>query len=618
MIYVFDIETDNLLNKVTKIHCLSYECNNKTTTLFEKDQISNFFNNLTEEDILIGHNIILYDIPVLKKLLNVDVKAILVDTLALSWTLFPKMKEHGLEYWGNYIGIKKPFISDWSNLTKEDYKFRCETDVKINSVVWYKHILKILKELYNEDYLRYCSYLSFKMDCVREQEEIGIKLDVEKTKHYYKILSDEIDLKKNQLEKSMPKNPIKQKTIYKDSYMDENGNIFKKGELFSNPYEKYRDITVEKIVGYEEPNPNSILQIKNWLFSLGWKPENIQHKRDKKTNEITLIPQIKSKTDESEVCESIKKLFQKEPSLELLNGLFQLTHRKNIFKNFLKDSVEGRLYASSSGLTNTLRLQHKNIVNLPSVNKFYGKEIRSCLLADEGSLLCGSDLSGIEDNTKRHYIYKYDPKYVEEMSVPGYDPHLDIAVLAGFLTKEQAEEHKLYSKTKGKEGKSHTVIRQKAKNTNFSATYKVGAATLSRNADLKLKEAKQLLNIYWKRNKAILDVEESLQIKEINGQKWLLNPVSGFWYSLRNEKDKFSTLNQGTAVYVFDRFVQQIRKQGIKIAYQCHDEWLANISSTIDIKTIINTAINNINDILKLNVTIGCSFDLGHNYAECH
>jgi DNA polymerase I-like protein with 3'-5' exonuclease and polymerase domains len=223
----------------------------------------------------------------------------------------------------------------------------------------------------------------------------------------------------------------------------------------------------------------------------------------------------------------------------------------------------------------------------------------------------GSDLSGIEDSTKRHYIYKYDPKYVEEMNKPDFDPHLDIAMLAGLLTKEQVEEHK--------SGKfSHKEVRQKAKTVNFSATYKVGAETLARNGGFKLSFAKKLLSTFWERNKAILDVENSLVIKEIQGQKWLLNPVSKFWYTLRAEKDKFSTLNQGTAVFVFDKWLMQIRKQGIKISYQCHDEWLGNVSNKEDTKLKIKNAIDKVNEELKLNVTIGCSVDFGKNYAECH
>ena len=62
---VFDIETDELLYKVTKIHCFSY-CNIDTMesqTLTKKEDIILFFKS--DQNLhLIGHNIINYDIPV--------------------------------------------------------------------------------------------------------------------------------------------------------------------------------------------------------------------------------------------------------------------------------------------------------------------------------------------------------------------------------------------------------------------------------------------------------------------------------------------------------------------------------------------------------------------------
>ena len=83
--YVFDIEADGI--NATKIHCMV--ANGKEV---DKD----FFVNLKPEDTLIGHNIIRYDIPVLERLLGIKIKAQLIDTLALSWYLFPTVNRHGL------------------------------------------------------------------------------------------------------------------------------------------------------------------------------------------------------------------------------------------------------------------------------------------------------------------------------------------------------------------------------------------------------------------------------------------------------------------------------------------------------------------------------------------
>lgn len=73
-----------------------------------------------------------------------------------------------------------------------------------------------------------------------------------------------------------------------------------------------------------------------------------------------------------------------------------------------------------------------------------------------------------------------------------------------------------------------------------------------------------------------------------------------------------------TAVYVFDTWLKSIREKGIKISYQCHDEWLANIEDKEKTKEIINTCIEELNNKLKLNVLIKCSIDFGENYASVH
>ena len=217
----------------------------------------------------------------------------------------------------------------------------------------------------------------------------------------------------------------------------------------------------------------------------------------------------------------------------------------------------------------------------------------------------------------------YDPEYVKSQMVKGFDAHLDIAQIGGMLTAEQVEEHKLYEATKDKEvklGKSHKLIRAKAKQVNFSAIYGVGASTLSRNMGISKKEAQMFIDAYWKRNWAVREVAESLQIKQIGNQMWLLNPVSKFWYSLRAEKDKFSTLNQGTAVYVMDLYIKNMNKLNIYPCMQIHDEGSYSIfPKDKDKNTILlKKAMEEVNKELKLNVVISASIDYGENYSKAH
>ena len=622
---VLDIETDGLLNAVTKIHCLSYrtfingeEIDKGSITNYE--EIKNF---VLSQEVLVGHNIVRYDIPVLEKILNITIQARLIDTLALSWYLYPVRTKHGLESWGDDLGVKKPFISDWNNLSIGDYIHRCESDVEINSLLFYKQMsyLIILYQADSEKINNLINYLVFKLDCAREQEEIGCKINKELVTQSLQELYVLRDEKINSLKQAMPKN-IKYKEVTKPRKM-----IKKDGSLSSvgiKWYELLQELNLDTehsepilvIVSEEEGNPSSSLQLKDWLFSLGWEPRTFEFRKNTKSD-INKVPQIYV---DDEVCSSIKELYEVEPALENLDMLSLINHRIGIFESF-KASMNSEDYvvAEVAGFTNTLRFKHKKpVVNLPKVFKFYGEQIRGSIVAPNSDYtLCGSDMSSLEDTTKQHYMYFFDPQYVIQMRVPGFDPHLDIAVLAGMLTAEQAEQHK-------RKEVDYSQIRNKAKTVNFAGVYGAGPPKIAQSTGMPLEQAQKLHWTYWQRNKSVKQVASTTQTKttKVDGeeQMWLLNPVSGFWYSLRYEKDKFSTLNQGTGVYCFDLWVKEVRRRGVKIMLQYHDEIAFPLLKGQEEITekILKDAIDAVNNTVKLNVPLGVSVDFGDNYAKIH
>lgn len=624
---IFDIETDNLLDKVTIIHCLSaaiYEDNKliEEVVITDYNDIIDF---LDAQTVIVGHNIVRYDLPVLKKLLDYTYPGTCIDTLALSWYLYPERKEHGLESWGEAVGIAKPVILDWENQSIADYVHRCSTDVVINSII-FGNFINYLKDIYaGEPIQRIMAYLTWKLNCAAEQEEYPLTIDREYCKRTLSTLNTLVEERKIALMAAMPKQ-IKYTTKSKPSKMlTVKGELTKAGiawlELLSdNDLEADFEGTISVIKSTEEPNPTSISQLKDWLFSLGWRPTVFKHVPNK-AGEIRAIPQLQD--NDKRLCANIILLSETYPTLENLKGLFMLQHRVGVLEGFLDCSNEqGKMVSQIAGFTNTLRFKHKKpVANLPSVDKPYGKEIRGAIIApDDNHLFCGSDMSSLEDTTKQHYMYFYDPEYVKAMRVPGFDPHLDIAVLSGMLTPEQVSDHKLYETTEGKEGTSYKKVRTKAKVVNFSGVYGAGPPKIALTTGMSLAEATALHKTYWERNKAVKQVTNDTVYKEVGKQMWLYNPVSGFWYSLRQPKDRFSTLNQGTGVYCFDTHIRNVRKQGIKISLQYHDEIGFTFLKTEQqqVKDKLNKAIAITNEILKLNVPLGISIDIGNNYAESH
>ena len=306
---IFDIETDGLLESLTRLHCLvahTYEDNQmiEETIITNPLELANFLSN---QSILVGHNIKRYDFPAITKLTGYVHKRSVIDTLALSWYLYPERKEHGLESWGDEIGVAKPIIKDWENLSIDDYIHRCKTDVIINSIL-FGNFVSYLKEIYEDkDYQRIMAYLTWKLDCAAEQEANPLTIDREYCKKTLSILNNLVEERKNSLALSMPRiNKYNVKTQPSKMYTVK-GELTKAGQawlelLAENDLEADFKGEITIVKSSEQPNPSSISQLKAWLFSLGWTPTVFNHTPNK-AGDIRAIPQIQDK--DKKLCPNI-------------------------------------------------------------------------------------------------------------------------------------------------------------------------------------------------------------------------------------------------------------------------------------------------------------------------
>ena len=155
VIRVADTESDGLLPDATRVWCVSaidYEDSDDKVVHFGPDDIDRALVYLHDADVLVGHNWIEHDLPLLKKLYGWEPKSnqIVVDTLVFSRMLYPKRPNpvgytkgspHSVEAWGYRLGRGKPEHEDWSKYS-DDMRIRCNEDAVIN--------LMILKELERE------------------------------------------------------------------------------------------------------------------------------------------------------------------------------------------------------------------------------------------------------------------------------------------------------------------------------------------------------------------------------------------------------------------------------------------------------------------------------------
>jgi hypothetical protein len=167
---IFDIETDGLYRSVSSIHCIAaYDIDADQMLVFNDqgtgcpgcvgggNSIANGIGLLDAADLIIGHNIIYYDIPVIQKFFpwfNPTGKAL--DTLILSRLTYPDLQErdfvqrtqgmpkglygrHSLEAWGYRLNEKKDDFgktTDWSNWSKELEAYMVQ-DVNVTTKLWF-------------------------------------------------------------------------------------------------------------------------------------------------------------------------------------------------------------------------------------------------------------------------------------------------------------------------------------------------------------------------------------------------------------------------------------------------------------------------------------------------
>jgi DNA polymerase I-like protein with 3'-5' exonuclease and polymerase domains len=597
-VYVFDIETTGLLDTVDHLHVLSVGYKDtdgswqiKSTN--KKEDVFKIFSN--PNNILVGHNIICYDLPALKIIYpDIVINAKVVDTLPLSWYLYNERPKHSLESWGETFGTeetKKVAIEDWNNLSYEEYVERCEGDIRINVNLWVK-FLSLLRSLYltDEELLPVIRYCNFKAETLSIQENNKIFVDIEQCKKNLAFLEEIIAEKTEELKKILPKIPkVATVNFPKKGLYKADGSLSVAGEKYLTyvngcglPLDYEGPIQVIK--DYIEPNPQSTSQVKDFLLSKGWKPKIFKDGANGRVAQL--------RNDDKELCPSIIKLAEKIPELKALEGLSVAQHRAGYLKAFLSCADDnGCIIAGYSGMAKTFRVKHtKPICNLPANNSQYGELIRKVLIAPPGQVFVNADLSSLEDKTKQCCIFPFDPEYVSTLNKPGYDAHLTIGQKAGFLSEDDVHFFKWY-KSKDKDEKDLqgkyigmskeelsaefgkvSKIRSASKTVNYAATYGASPKKIAETADISMKEAETLHKAYWDQNWSVKHFAESLEVKTVEGKDWIYSPFSKLWLLLTSDHIKFSAVNQNFGAKVFDTLLYFLIQRGIKPIMSIHDE----------------------------------------------
>ena len=420
---VFDIETDDL--KATKVWCIvAQDLDSNKIFRFAPHQLESGLGLLQSADRLVGHNIIGFDIPIIKNLLGVDLSTKkLVDTLVLSRLLNPVREGgHSLEMWGYRLNYTKTEFDDYARYSPEMLKY-CTRDVQLNTMVYYK--LREEAKGFSKESVDLEQEVSL---ILKEQEQQGFEFNRQKAE---KLLS-ELYKRMNEVEEEVhetfrPKQIFEKITpeYIKDGSLSKlgfNETTSKKVRLTDEEYTSLKLGTPQFIRTHEEEfNLGSRKQIGEYLQDFGWKPKKF------------------TPTGQPIVDEKILIKITAIPEAQLIAEYLLLQKRIAQIESWIK-AVEddGRVhgFVIPNG-TITGRMAHRapNMAQVPSVKSPYGVECRACWTTPKGYKLIGIDASSLELRMLAHYMK--DEDFTNEI-ING-DIHSRNQKIAGLQSRNQAK-----------------------------------------------------------------------------------------------------------------------------------------------------------------------------------
>lgn len=606
MIAIFDIETNGLYQTATKIHCIAIKVDEHETQLFT--DIPKALDILSKADVIVAHNGINFDIPMIQKLYpDWDYKET-VDTLLLSRlvnpnimlrdanrkTIPPKLKgSHSLKAWGYRLRkLKGEYgeTADWKHYTPEMGEY-CKQDVEVTYSLY-----KELMEAGTPPEALKLEQAFAKI--ISRQEKYGVYFDVEKAKKLHLELMEEVERAEAELYKVFK--PLKTWTPkdYPKVAFKKDGTkstVLLNQELLGCHYNEAGEWGYYKEVEF---NPSSRQHIGRWLKEVyKWQPEVFTE---------TGIPMINETVLEA---------------LDFPEGKL-LAHYFNVTKLIgqLADGKNSWLSAVDSnnrihGSVNTLgavsrRCTHStpNMAQVPSTRAYKGHEARSLFTVPKGKKLIGCDADALELRTLSHYMARFDGgNYAMAVDEGDKDKGTDI--------------HTLNQKSAG------LPTRDDAKTFIYAFLYGAGDAKIGKIVNGTEEDGKRLKETFFRKIPAIKRLVDAVA-KAFKETK-TLKALDGNPYHVRSAHSALNTLLQGAGALVMkywlvfaDKELQKKYKAGVNYEWvlNVHDEGQLECDEDIaeDVAQILENTFDTVTRYLKFRIPLRGQAVIGDTWADTH
>lgn len=382
---VLDIETNYAHDTIW----MAATCNIETLETAVFTDAASLSAYLANADTIVGHNLIGFDIPVLRRVWDIHLPLEkIVDTLVLSRLYNPALEGgHSLKAWGLRIGLeeKGDFTDFDGGLTQEMIDY-CVQDTIVN-VTLYHQLNKLLDDDKFSEYSRKLEHMVAWY--TQQQETNGFKLDFDMACNISAEHTERMQDIERQLQEVFP--PIITKRVSE-----------KTGKPLKDSVEEF--------------NVGSRQQIARRLESKGavWKQT---------TEKGAVIVNEKTLAALTHIPEAALIL----EYLTLQKRLGMVTSWLNAYQADRR--VHGRVNTCGA-VTGRMTHSNPNMAQIPSESMY-----RECWTVDDGNVLVGIDASGLELRMLAHYMK--DESYTYE--ILNGDVHTVNQKAAGLETRDQAK-----------------------------------------------------------------------------------------------------------------------------------------------------------------------------------
>jgi DNA polymerase I-like protein with 3'-5' exonuclease and polymerase domains len=611
---VFDIETNGLLDELDRVHCLCIKnletgevISASSENLDIKDAVAQ---HLMNADVLIGHNILKFDIPALQKVypwFKLKDGCKVVDTLILARLIYPEiansdygMAETGqlpkkfigrysLEAFGYRIGeYKGDYKGGWSEWSQEMQDY-CEQDIEVTTKLYHRLMERKEKHQFSD----YSIELEHRVaEIIFRQEQNGFGFDVEKAAQLYQeLLVKRIELEK-QLMAMFPPWEVKTPFVPK---VNNKTRGYVKGQM------TYKVQVVEF-------NPSSRQHIAKVLKEKhGWQPKEFTAKGEAKVDD--------------DVLASLDY-----PEAKLLSEYFLLQKRLGQLveggEGLMKRERNGRIHGeviTNGAVTGRMTHRKPNMAQVPANRSPYGERFRELFVPRAGWQLVGCDADALELRCLAHYMAAYDNGEYTEV------------VLSGDKSKG-TDMHSVNCRAIGFDPKTH---RDMAKTWFYAFIYGAGDHKLGlilgekANNDDAIRKAGHKSRRKFLRNLPALGTLTEKVAEKVRATGGLKG-IDGRRLSCRSTHSALNTLLQAAGaiamkvalVILDDDLAAMGFVHGRDFAYcaNVHDEW--QIEARSEIAEVVGRtaaeAIKKAGEKLGFKCPLAGNYEVGSNWKETH